>query len=73
MIDEKFKQLEAIGFTKQHGEGFEYYEYSLNGINFISSATDEPFKVYLETGSSYWTNVDDIKSMIQFINQAEVD
>ena len=73
MIDPRFLELEKIGFVNEYGENFEYYFYKKNNISLISSALDEDFKVYLEMANSYWTDIDDIKSMIQFINQAEVD
>jgi hypothetical protein len=73
MIDPKFLELEKLGFVKEQGENFEYYVFSHNDIDFITSATDEPFRVYLSPHSTYWTELDEIKSMIQFIKHSEID
>ncbi len=73
MIDPRFLELEKLGFVKEYGDNFEYYVYTYNDIDFISSSTDEPFRVYLSPHSTYWTELDDVKSMIQFIKQSEID
>jgi len=73
MIDSRFLELKKLGFVKEQGENFEYYVLTCNDIDFISSATDEDFRVYLSPHSTYWTELDDIKSMIQFIKHSEID
>ena len=73
-IDPRFKELESKGFKKVKVENFEYYIYKFKGFSLITSSTDEEFKVFLEKNSdAYWTDVDDIKTMISFLHNTEID
>lgn len=75
MTQKEIKLLESMGFIKSYGENdnFSYYHYTHNDITLYTSATDEDFKVYIEDSQSYWKDIDDVKSMISFLHNTQID
>lgn len=72
-IDPRFNKLKSKKFIEKTENGVTYYYFEHNGVTFTSSGTDEEFKVYLDNHKVYWTNIDDISSMINFLLNTEID
>ena len=74
----KEQDLIDLGFTKEFGDNFYYYTYDFSrGFSLITNANDELIngewvvEVFETSDKIQFTNIDNVKKLIELINKAK--